>query len=312
MKRYARSFIAAAISMISLAAQAAEQCLVLGDSLSKEYEVEFPVLYPNHPEAWDTRNWYEILDARRHSWFDAGKESAYSDYRIVGHKHNWAFPGATTQEIRDTLSSSAWYHKRWQTELRGQLRSEVERVVIFAGGNDLDDIYGRLYQGQSASTQLTRVKNNLLWMVDYVRAVKPSLKIVLVSVPHVGVCPDVQRAYPTQVTQTGRATKAFDDLNAKLAAGAKSRGVAFADGVYAFTKAAITQPVFFSNVEIMRAADVDSRPQYLFSGDGFHPATAGQAKIAQSILNAFRIRWPSPGIPVLSDDEILSSVLDLR
>jgi lysophospholipase L1-like esterase len=291
---------------------AAEQCLVLGDSLSKEYEVEFPALYPQNREAWDSRNWIEILDSRRSSWFDTGSMSVYADVRIIGHKHNWAFPGATTQELREALSSSSWFNKQWQSELRGQLKDTVERVVIFAGGNDVDDIYGRLYNGQGASTQLTALRNNLLWLVDYVRAIKPSLKIVLVSVPHVGVCPDVQRGWPTHVTKTARVTTALDSLNSQLAAGARARSIAFADGVYAFTKAAITQRVFFDNLEILRRADADSRPQYLFSGDGFHPATSGQAKIAQSILQAFRIRWPNPAIPALTDDEVLRQVLGLR
>jgi lysophospholipase L1-like esterase len=185
-------------------------------------------------------------------------------------------------------------------------------VVIFAGGNDIEDIYGRLYNGQSASTQLTTIRNNLVWLVDYVRAVKPSLKIVLVSVPHVGVCPDVKREWPTHVTKTARVTTALTTLNSQLASSAKSRSVAFADGVFTFTRNAISQRVFFDNVEILNQADANSRSQYLFSGDGFHPATSGQAKIAQSILQAFRIRWPNPAIPALTDDEVLRQVLGLR
>jgi lysophospholipase L1-like esterase len=301
---------ALALAWSASALSAAEQCLVIGDSLSKEYEVEFPVLFPQQRASWDTRNWLEILDQRRNAFFDTGSWSAYTDYRIVGHKHNWAFPGATTQEIRNALSSSSWFNKLWQNELKAQLRSTVERVVIFAGGNDVEDVYGRLYNGQGASTQLTTVRNNLLWVVDYVRAIKPSLKIVLVSIPHVGSAPHVQQGYPTNTVKTARVTTALDGLNTQLAAAARSRGIAYADGVYTFTKAAITQRVFIGSTEILRQADPDSRPQYLFSGDGFHPTTAGQAKIAQSILNAFRTRWPTPAIPALSDDEILRSVLN--
>jgi lysophospholipase L1-like esterase len=310
-KLFLTIFLTVWYDISSPALLAAEQCLVLGDSLSKEYEVEFPVLYPRNRAAWDARNWSEILHEQRSQWFDTGKFSAYADYRIIGHKHNWAFPGATTQEIRSALSSTSFQNTRWQSELKNQLRSTVERVVIFAGGNDIEDIYGKLYRGESASTQLKRVRDNLLWMIDYVQKVKPSLKIVLVSVVHVGVSPDVQREFPTHVIKTARVSTALEGLNAQLAAGAKSRKVAFADGVYTFTKAAITQPVFIGGVEILREADADSRPQYLFSGDGFHPATAGQAKIAQHILNAFRIRWPSPGIPELTDSQILHEILGL-
>ncbi len=43
---------------------AAEEVLVFGDSLSKEYGVEFPNL--------DAKNWIEILDNERHEDFDNG------------------------------------------------------------------------------------------------------------------------------------------------------------------------------------------------------------------------------------------------
>jgi hypothetical protein len=116
MKTFFYTLIAAALTLIP--AQAAQQCLVIGDSLTKEYEVEFPVLYPQNRDAWDSRNWIEILHEERNAWFDQGSFSAYYDVRITGHKHNWAFPGATTSEIRSYLSSSSFYHKLWQSELK--------------------------------------------------------------------------------------------------------------------------------------------------------------------------------------------------
>jgi hypothetical protein len=88
MKTFFYTLIAAALTLIP--AQAAQQCLVIGDSLTKEYEVEFPVLYPQNRDAWDSRNWIEILHEERNAWFDQGSFSAYYDVRITGHKHNWA------------------------------------------------------------------------------------------------------------------------------------------------------------------------------------------------------------------------------
>ena len=63
---------------------------------------------------------------------------------------------------------------------------EKGRVVIFAGGNDVDSYYGKLYDGEPATAELTATRDNLKWMVDYVRSIKASLPIVLVSVPHLG------------------------------------------------------------------------------------------------------------------------------
>ena len=119
--------------LLSLAgAGRAEQCLVIGDSLTKEYETEFPLLFPQNPASWNSRNWIEILHQYRNGWFDLGDWGTYADPRLTGHEHNWAFPGATTTEIKSQLNT--WTNLWWIGELKGQLKNAVQRVVIFAGG----------------------------------------------------------------------------------------------------------------------------------------------------------------------------------
>jgi hypothetical protein len=309
MKSITRISLVALLLASVIPLHSAQQCLVIGDSLTKEYEVEFPILYPSNRDAWDTRNWIEVLHERRNAWFDLGSFSVFPDYRIVGHKHNWAFPGATTTEIRKELRSTSWQDKFWQSELRSQIKNTVERVVIFAGGNDVDDWYDDVYNGRSATNYIKTTRDNLMNIVDYVRSVKSSIPIVLVAVPHVGCCPDIQRQNPTNSVKTARVSAALETLNAQLAAAARTRGVAFASGVYTFTKSLISTPFYLNGVEIYRRADAASRPRYAFSGDGFHPAGAPQAKIAQIIVDTFRARWPSPSIPPLTDSEIATKVL---
>jgi len=295
---------------LALSASArSEQCLVIGDSLSKEYELEFPAMFPKNPESWDSRNWAEILHEQRRGTFDLGKWSGYADPRLVGHEHNWAFPGATTAQIKSQLSS--WRNFWWTGELQGQIRKAAERVVIFAGGNDADSYYPAIYNGASATRYINATRDNLRWIVDYVRKVKGTIPIVLVSVPHVGCTPDIQRSHPTDPIKTKRVTAALDSLNAQLALFAKQRGIAFAPGVYELTKTLISQPLRIANVEFISKADADARPQFLFSGDGFHPNTCAQAKIAQIIIEAFRARYLVPTIQTLSDEEILQNVLSL-
>ena len=139
--------------------------------------------------------------------------AAYLDTRLTGHKYDWAFPGATTQEIRDRLYSRSWYDGFWQDELKSELRGEVNRVVIFAGGNDVTGYYGDIYNGKSPTLNINKTRDNIMSIVDWVRAVKSSLQIVVVAVPHVGCTPHVQSAYPTNTTKTGRVTTAFDMLS---------------------------------------------------------------------------------------------------
>lgn len=85
-------FIAAMTAPMS----AVEHVTVLGDSLTKEYQLTFPGLPglisgidPTHPAA---RNWSEILNEQRHEHFDQGVFKGtlfnrWSDLRLLGHKY---------------------------------------------------------------------------------------------------------------------------------------------------------------------------------------------------------------------------------
>lgn len=296
------------IALLSLdSAVRAAQCLVIGDSLTKEYEVEFPALYSSNPAAWSSRNWAEILHEHRRTWFDLGRFSAFADPRLTGHEHNWAFPGATTSEIRSQLANplNFWWHR----ELEGQLEDAVERVVVFAGGNDVDSYYGTLYDGEPAASQIAATRDNLKWIVDHLRGQNPALPMVLVAVPHLGCAPKVQAEHPTDPVKTARVTQALDGLNAELAAFAASRGIGFVREVDDLTRTMITDPIRIGGLEFVRGADPDAGARFLFSGDGFHPGTSAQARIAQAIADAFRT-W-QPVIPQLTDREILADILGL-
>lgn len=287
----------------------AEQCLVIGDSLTKEYEAEFPGLYPNNPASWQARNWIEILHQHRTDWFDLGTWSTYNDPRLTGHKYNWAFPGATTTEIRTQLN--AWYNSWWTDRLKDQIRNEVERVVIFAGGNDADSYYAQLYSGNVGPEVTNTTLENIEWIVNYVRTVRQFVPIVIVSVPHVGCTPKVQQGYPTDPVKTGRVTAAMDQLNANLAAFAQAQGIGFVGGPYEFTKHIITEPFRIRGIEFYRVADPDARTRYAFSGDGFHPNTCAHAKIAQMVVDGFNVFYPTTPIAPLDDYYVITTVLGL-
>lgn len=287
----------------------AEQCLVIGDSLTKEYEEEFPALYPNNPASWQARNWIELLHQNRTDWFDTGTWSAYSDPRLTGHAYNWAFPGATTTDIRNQLSSI--YNFWWTNTLKDQLRNVAERVVIFAGGNDADSYYADLYNGTADASVTDTTYGNLQWIISFVRGVNPSIPIVLVSVPHVGCTPKIQQGYPTDPVKTARVTAAMDALNASLASYAQSIGIGFVPGGYEFTKSLISQPFRIQGIEFYRMADADARTRYAFSGDGFHPNTCAHTKIAQMVVDAFNAYYPATVITPVSDSYIISTLLGL-
>jgi lysophospholipase L1-like esterase len=287
-----------------------EQCVVIGDSLTKEYEVEFPALFPNNPASWSARNWIEILHQRRTGWFDTGPFAQNNDPRIVGHEYNWAFPGATAAEIKSQLNNPLNFW--WTDKVKNHLKNIAERVVIFAGGNDVDSYYGNIYNGATATTYTNATRDNLQWIVDWVRTQKSTLPIVLVAVPHLGCAPDIQLQCPTDPVKTARVTAALDALNSQLAAFAQSRGIGFAPGVYDLTKKMIDEPCRIGGIEFYKQGDMDSRPRYLFSGDNFHPNTAAHARIAQIVIDAFRAKYPAANITPLGDREIVSQILGLN
>ena len=296
--------------LLLFATARAEQCLVLGDSLTKEYEAEFPGLFPTNPAAWQARNWIEILHQHRTDWFDTGVFDLWRDIRATGHAHNWAVPGATTGELKSHLTNPV-NQILWVNSLKNHIRFDVERVVIFAGGNDADSYYANLYNGVVGPEVTNTTLSNLQWLVGWVKALKPSMPIVLVSVPHVGCTPKVQQGYPTHPVYTARVTAAMDSLNASLAAWAQTQSIGFVPGVYEMTKSLITDPFRLNGIDFYRVADADARPRYVFSGDGFHPSTCAHAKIAQMVVQTFNTTFPASPILPLEDDYLTTTVLGL-
>lgn len=139
--------------------------LVIGDSLTKEYQISFPGvpiagvpgIDADNPAA---RNWVEILAARRGAQFSLGEYrdsvfAAWRDLRLLGHEYNWAVPGATARQVRDLLlgqnpeeitNDSALAQltnlaPEWQqtgAHITAQLQTgTAAAVVILIGGNEL-------------------------------------------------------------------------------------------------------------------------------------------------------------------------------
>ncbi len=308
-------FVSVCLLVLALTAQSSrgEKCLVIGDSLTKEYEAWFPGYYPDNPEAWDTRNWIEILHQLRTDWFDTGTYQTWAPPRALGHKHNWAFPGAKISDIRERIHLTGPFDpdQFWVDELENQIEVQVDRVVLFAGGNDVDAIYPQIYEGADPAPLIQPIIDNLIWLVDWVRARAPFRHIVLVGVPHVGITPNIQSAHPTDPVKTGRVTAAFDTLNDALAAAAATRGIGFCREVYDLTVRMLSETVCIDGVDFIYESDPDARPRYVFTGDGFHPATAPHGKIAQAIVDTFNAAYPSTPMTPLADSEILTNVLGL-
>ncbi len=152
------------LPLLVLPAAAVEHLTVIGDSLTKEYEITFPGLPAASVDGIDTtnpnaRNWAEILHSRRNAHFDSGAFrnslfNLWTDLRLLGHEYNWAIPGATARTLRllitdpnspeltadPDLSQLIAFAPQWKelpVRLAQQLQTTSGASVIWCGANDL-------------------------------------------------------------------------------------------------------------------------------------------------------------------------------
>jgi hypothetical protein len=303
---------------IPLAVPARDKVLIIGDSLSKEYEITFrgvpgiAGICPDNPKAWKARNWAETLHRLRNPWFDMGSVNWYADFRVYGHRYNWAFASGKASQIRDRLLSDDLFDRFWQSTLWDALKNDADRVVLFCGGNDINSRYGDLYEGtRTADEVIAPIRRDIAQVLAKIRSKDSKVPIVLVSVPHPGTSPSVRADHPYDPVRTGRVTTAVNRLNNQLKILARQFNTGFADITSPTRRMVNGSGLFIAGVPFFNKAHPDSHPRFLFACDGFHPGTALQGGIAAIILDAFQAKYPVTGLNPLTEREILQKVLRL-
>ncbi len=289
-------------------APAADHLLIIGDSLSKEYDVEgagigIDVFPPPSPYP---KNWCELLDSRRGAFFDYGDFDVHTDIRAAGHDYNWSVPGSYAADWRED------YLPNPPGALEDQLaQSQVKRAVVWLGGNDVRESYGDLYNGlTSPAVWAAQTYIDIAFVLDWIVARRqPDVQVVLVNVAHLGATISKNRDFPYDAVKTGRVTAALDDLNAQLAALARGRGAGLAD-IYRLTKELVTRDrMSIGGWVVTKKSSSDADTDAMFLGDGFHPNMPVQAVFAQTILDTFNAHGGTD-IPRLTNREIVNSCLD--
>ena len=308
--------LAALLSWTALSslASAAQQLLIIGDSLSKEYEYEGAFIGGEDAPP-GLHSWTEILDDKRHSYFDFGTSSSYPDLRLQGHRHNWSVPGSFADEwYNDYLTATFPLDYTYGIpELESQLDGSVERVVVFLGGNEIRSQYGNLYDGNLAPSDFAdNLFNNLEDIVNWVLDRRASgTQVVIANLPHLGACPSKNDAHPYNATKTGRVTTAITSVNSRLQTLAQTKGIGYADIYSTFSGLVNSDHMCIGGVPIWRyPVHSDGNPRYCFLGDGLHPNMPVQAVIAQIMIDAFNTKYNTT-IPRLTNTEILTTVLGL-
>lgn len=338
---------------------AADQVVVLGDSLSFAYEAEFGFRIEIQTGVFtsetlgdgfgpEVRNWIEILGdpVYRNDHFDLG---ARDDIRLqtfifparfedlfFRQEYNWSVPGYRIDQLRrfvageatitqilsenpefasleTALDNSDFMESDFTVaDLVTQIQTTAERAVLFIGGNDINNVYGTIYEGGSPATFTADFLDDATFIIDWIQGHNPDIQIVLASVPHVGITPDVQSRFPTDPVKTGRVTTALQDLNRQLVTLAASRGIGYADLFSSTLSLLEPNPLCIHGIPFINDGNVDGDINYVWlNGElsfNFHPNTSAQALIANAIVDGFNRQYDT-GIAPLTATEILGGLL---
>lgn len=187
---------------------------------------------------------------------------------------------------------------------------KVNAVVIFLGGNDVESVYGEIFNDAQVPSLLAIIVENLKDIHDFVRAHAPSMPIIIATAPDVGATQEIASTY-TDPTKRVIARARIAAMNASIIAMAANRHATVAR-IDTVTDRIFDQvPVNLNGTDFIYAPSPENSSRRLFCKDGFHPATMIQALIADQILAALNLAT-GRNIPRLSNREILGSVLGLN
>lgn len=294
----------------------------------------------------EVKNWIEILHgpAYRNAFFDQGARDEInvrtgwftSQDLFFRREYNWASPGMKTGQLRrflnreatareliaespafaplaDALDNSDFQDSDFDVaDLEVQIGNSAERLVLFIGGNDINEIYGAVYDGGDPGTFVADFVADATFVIDWVQALNPDIQMVLANVPHVGITPLVKATYPPDTLKTGRVTGLLRELNRQLKALAASRNIGYAD-VFSGTLPLLTSaPLCVHGIPFANSGSGTADLDFVWlNGElssNFHPNTSAQAQIANEIIHVFNRKYGT-GIAPLTATEILAGLL---
>jgi len=297
-------------------AQAA-RTVVIGDSLSAEYEaipnipgVEDPTAYAAVSVAgWEAMSWVEVLGRLRPAEFDFGRYEtgllAWGPLRFSGYELNFAIPGFTAAQYQDIVTSTFISNFQYWTYRRSleDALDGADRVIVWLGANEFRANYGYLYDGGDPANLLGQLTANVAEVLDFVRARKGELEIVVVTIPDLGAAPDKYEDHTDPAGQA-LATQVVIQANESIKDLAQARGIAVADA-FSFTGRLMDgEEFYFAGVNLLPGLHPDNHPRYHFARDGLHPNTCSQVEIARSILGTCNEAFAA-GLTSITDAEAL-------
>ncbi len=341
------------LATLSPKSSAAEQVLTLGDSLTFAYEAEFgfrisvPFL-GTYGDNFDSsvQNWVEILHSPdyRNAYFDQGERDDItlnllfsSTNLFFRREYNWAVPGMKIDQLRrylnqevslrDILAESPEFADLLTAldlsnykdadfdviDLAEQVENSAERLVLFIGGNDINQVYGDIYLNNAPGTFVQDYIDDATAIIDWIQTINPDLPIVVVNVPHVGITPDVQASYPSDPIKTEHVTQVLINLNQQLEQLCQLKDIAYAD-IFSITLPLLTNDkLCIHGITFSNSGSTTGELSHVWLNGplsaNFHPNTNAHTLIANQIIHAFNRHYQS-GIPPLTATEMLVGLLN--
>lgn len=319
------------IGLLVCSARAAQpvRMVVIGDSLSAEYDsitgftsiagVEDPTEYAAITvPGWESMSWVEVLGRLRPGVIDFGQTKntfpgwtdlsnpLQIDLRFTGYEYNFAVPGFTAAQFEQVVDSSLFSDPQllyYRQQLAAVLQNQADAAVVWLGANEIRANYGFLYDGNDPTSLINTLSNNLVKVVDFVRAEKPGIQLLMVNLPDLGATPAKQAGQPDPLKRAN-ATAATIQANAAIAQIAAARGLPVANIFPDTYRLIVGETVWVGPVNLFPGSDADNNPRYQFTRDGLHPNTCLQSIIARRIIDSFNQAYGT-AIPPITDGEIL-------
>ncbi|OYV04188.1 MAG: hypothetical protein CFE26_18235, partial [Verrucomicrobiales bacterium VVV1] len=298
------------VALLLPAKGAALRVLTIGDSLTEEYkfmELAFSI---------NSKNWVELMSARRSTEITFGTYKSnyfgYGDWRNSGYRLNYGIPGDTTSDwlgiigTTGSFGTDAFTRFNLETDL-----GNCDVAVIFLGGNDLKDNYDQLFNNTEPVGYLNAIITNLGRIHDWVRTKKPTLPIVIATIPDIGATLDVSSTYNDPFRQQ-RTRQKIAAMNASIRTMAATKGAKVAS-VDKLTDLIFDVVPFHLNGTLLNATSTSSinASNYVFCMDGFHPNTSGQALIANEVMLAIT-QATGRALTTFPNREIITNILNLN
>jgi lysophospholipase L1-like esterase len=247
---------------------------VIGDSYSDEYQFYAP-------DRSTASNYVEQLAEDRNLNFGAFSETLRPEPRNAGFAQNWARSGDT--------SSDALAHGQ-HTSLASQVGTDgVRYAFVFLGGNDFRGVFTSPDPLGTLAAVVPAATTNIGTAITALLAAGPQVRVVVATVPGVGILPEVRGAVAFNLIPQALVDgvdAAADALNQQIIAmGDASNRVAVADVAGLADRIFAGKAFKVAGVKLDR--DVPSNDgDHVFLADGIHAGTVVQGLIANRFIRA--------------------------